>query len=232
MTEQNETEKKGEAQYRNAVQLIRARGYEKMGLHASWAWYDDPRRMAFTLARYKFVSKMLDGAGSVLEFGCADGFASRIVRQTVGALTAVDFDADFIASARETAAQDRWPIDFRLHDLTTDGPVPGSFDGIYCMDVLEHIQPENERQVIRDMIVPLKPYGTCIIGMPSLQSQQYASPLSKEGHVNCKDQRDFKKLMSEFFHNVFMFSMNDEVVHTGYHAMAHYNIALACNKRG
>jgi len=32
--------------------------------------------------------------------------------------------------------------------------------------------------------------------------------------------------MQRFFHNMFMFSMNDEVVHTGYHAMAHYNLAL------
>jgi len=25
--------------------------------------------------------------------------------------------------------------------------------------------------------------------------------------------------------------MNDEVVHTGYHAMAHYNLVLCCGKR-
>jgi hypothetical protein len=28
-----------------------------------------------------------------------------------------------------------------------------------------------------------------------------------------------------------MFSMNDEVVHTGYHKMAHYLFALCCHKR-
>jgi hypothetical protein len=28
-----------------------------------------------------------------------------------------------------------------------------------------------------------------------------------------------------------MFSMNDEVVHTGYHKMAHYLFALCCEKR-
>jgi hypothetical protein len=37
--------------------------------------------------------------------------------------------------------------------------------------------------------------------------------------------------MQRFFHNVFMFSMNDEVVHTGYHKMAHYLFALCCGKR-
>ncbi len=37
--------------------------------------------------------------------------------------------------------------------------------------------------------------------------------------------------MSEYFHNVFMFSMNDEVVHTGYHRMAHYVIALCAGRK-
>lgn len=36
---------------------------------------------------------------------------------------------------------------------------------------------------------------------------------------------DFKNTMQRYFHNVFMFSMNDEVVHTGFHPMAHYLLA-------
>ena len=38
--------------------------------------------------------------------------------------------------------------------------------------------------------------------------------------------------MERHFHNVFMFAMNDEVVHTGYHKMAHYLFALACERKG
>lgn len=39
--------------------------------------------------------------------------------------------------------------------------------------------------------------------------------------MNCKSAPNLKALMQEYFHNVFMFSMNDEVVHTGFHKMAH-----------
>jgi hypothetical protein len=35
-------------------------------------------------------------------------------------------------------------------------------------------------------------------------------------------------LLAQSFHNVFVFSMNDEVVHTGFHQMAHYVIGLGC----
>jgi ubiquinone/menaquinone biosynthesis C-methylase UbiE len=55
-------------------------------------WNDDPRRLVFTLARYKFVSKMLSGKQRVLEVGCGDAFASRIVKQEVAELTVIDFD--------------------------------------------------------------------------------------------------------------------------------------------
>jgi cyclopropane fatty-acyl-phospholipid synthase-like methyltransferase len=222
--------REGEAQYGSAIDFVRRQGLQRMGLHASWAWHDDPKRMAFSLARYKFVAKMLDGAREVLEVGCADGFASRIVAQAVGRLTAVDFDPEFVASARETAAGGRWPIEFRQHDLL-GGPVEGRFDAMYSLDVLEHIPAEHEVRFLTNMIAPLAADGVCLIGMPSLQSQQYASPLSKEGHVNCKDQKDLRALLQRFFANVFLFSMNDEIVHTGFAAMSHYNIGLCCGRK-
>ena len=36
-------------------------GLEKFGLMNSNVWHQGPKRLAFTCARYKFVSKMLDG---------------------------------------------------------------------------------------------------------------------------------------------------------------------------
>lgn len=73
--------------------------------------------------------------------------------------------------------------------------------------------------------------GVLIIGTPSLQSQKYASPPSLEGHINCKDHTMLKALLSQYFHSVFLFSMNDEVVHTGFYPLAHYFLALCCNKK-
>ena len=73
--------------------------------------------------------------------------------------------------------------------------------------------------------------GVVIIGSPSLQSQTYASKGSKEGHVNCKDGKELKRVMEQHFENVFLFSMNDEVVHTGFHPMAHYLITLCAGRK-
>ena len=220
---------KGEKQYQEPIKEVLARGTERLGLMTSWAYLDDPKRLAFTFARYKFVSKMLAGSKHALEAGCGDAFASRIVRQSVKRLTAVDFDQSFVddANARK---HDRWDIECFQHDLL-DGPVPGSFDGIYSLDVLEHINARDERRFLDNLFAPLTEHGVAIVGMPSLESQAYASPQSKEGHVNCKNQNDLGALLRHYFHYVFLFSMNDEVVHTGYHAMSHYNLALCCGKK-
>jgi len=51
------------------------------------------------------------------------------------------------------------------------------------------------------------------------------------GHINLYDQKRLYMLMSKFFHNVFIFHMNDEVVHTGFAPMTCYIFALCCNKR-
>ncbi len=218
-----------EPQYQLILDKVAEQGVENLGLMTNQAWDDDPKRLAFTLARYKFVAKMLSGRRHVLEVGCADAFATRIVRQEVSELTAVDFDPVFIEDVNKRMRRN-WRFNCFVHDML-EKPVPGSFDGIYALDVLEHIQPGDEEKFLNNFTASLAPHGVAIIGMPSLESQTYASEVSKAGHVNCKTMPDLKRTMKDYFANVFMFSMNDEVVHTGYHRMAHYLIALCCEKR-
>jgi 2-polyprenyl-3-methyl-5-hydroxy-6-metoxy-1,4-benzoquinol methylase len=221
--------RKGEPLYEEPFNEVRARGLERLGLMTSYGWYDDPKRLVFTLARYKFVAKMFDGLKSALEVGCGDGFGSRVVAQSVGKVTGIDLDCDLLESAKAVAS-DRFKIDFVFHDMLT-GPFPGKFEGVYSMDVLEHIRPKDEARFLKNMIVPLDRNGVCIIGTPSVESQAYASKYSKLCHVNCKSQADLKATMKKYFHNVFMFSMNDEVIHTGFGKMSHYNIALCCSRK-
>ncbi|HEY1980245.1 MAG TPA: class I SAM-dependent methyltransferase [Xanthobacteraceae bacterium] len=218
-----------EPQYQGMIEQERDHGLESFGLMTSYAWNDDPKRLAFTLSRYKFAAKLLSGRKHVLEIGCADAFGTRIVRQEVQKLTATDFDPVFIADVKKRM-NPRWEFEVLVHDMLS-GPVPGSYNGIYALDVLEHIAPAKEHVFLKNVVGSLAPHGVVVFGMPSLESQAYASPNSKEGHVNCKSLPDFKALMEQYFHNVFMFCMNDEVVHTGYSKMAHYLFALGCSQK-
>lgn len=226
----NEHPKTKESQYDLLFHVKDKHGISQFGLMANESWNQDPRRTLFTLARYKFVAKMLSGRKRVLEIGCADAFGTRVVQQEVEHVTAIDFDTVFIEDAK-ARADPYWPLDLAVHDIL-EKPVPERFDAMYCLDVLEHIAPEREDLFMRNMLASLDPNGVVIIGMPSLESQVHASPQSKAGHVNRKSGDALKAFLLCYFHNVFIFSMNDEVVHTGFYPMAHYLLALCCGSKG
>ena len=218
-----------EPQYQRTLDIAAQKGLTSLGLMTNQVWQDDPRRLLFTLSRYKFVAKMLSGRQHVLEVGCADAFGTRVVQQSVQRLTATDFDQVFVDDVHRRMDAS-WLFECKQHDLLS-GPFPGQFDAAYAMDVIEHIPKDLENVFVRNIVSSLTPEGVLILGCPSLESQPYASPPSTAGHVNCKTGDGLRALMDSFFHNVFLFSMNDEVVHTGFAPMAHYLIAIGCQAR-
>jgi 2-polyprenyl-3-methyl-5-hydroxy-6-metoxy-1,4-benzoquinol methylase len=211
------------------IDFAETRGAISLGLLKSREWISDPRRFLFSQSRYKFVSKLLSGRKNVLEVGCGDAFNAPIVMQEIGNLTVTDFDPEFIEDAK-AHVQPEYPYEARVHNFL-DGPMEGRFDAVYLLDVLEHIEAKDEARFIGNIMACLTGDAVMIVGMPSLESQIHASQGSKAGHVNCKSAPDLKYTMETFFHSVFMFCMNDEVVHTGYHKMAHYVIAVCAHPR-
>lgn len=218
-----------ERQYQPQLTLREKKGFTRLGLASNLVWHEDPKRLLFIFSRYKFVAKMFSGLKKVLEIGCGDAFASRLVLQEVGSLCAIDFDPLFIKDIEERM-EDRWKFDCRVHDILS-APTKEKFDAAYCLDVIEHIPKAKEKRFMANINRSLRGQGILIIGTPSLQSQVYASAASKNGHVNIKEHNALKKLISRYFHHIFIFSMNDEVVHTGFYPMAHYLLFLCVGKK-
>lgn len=193
-----------------------------LGPWASHAYRSDPRHFMMVLSRYKFVAKMLRGKRHVLEVGCGDGYGAPIVLQEVESLVGVDYEQDAIDHAKADRAS------FFVHDITK-APVPGVFDAAYSLDVIEHLAGS---QVFMDNIcASLCRDGVLIVGTPNATAAQYGSPLSQAGHINLQSADSLRDLMAARFKNVFSFSMNDEVVHTGYSAMAHYLICMGVGRK-
>lgn len=82
---------------------------------------NDPKTLLFTLSRHKFVAKMLHGEINVLEVGCGDGFASRLIHSSVETLVSIDFDPRFVeeALAHKNPA---WNVEYKTHNIL-DGPL-------------------------------------------------------------------------------------------------------------
>ncbi len=218
-----------EPQYRSLLEVKDKVGQVPLGLMTNQVWHDDPKRLLFVLSRYKFVAKMLSGKKRVLEIGCGDAFGTRIVAQEVAHVCAVDFDPIFIKDIKDRMIE-KFAFEAQEHDILS-GPVKGAFDAAYSIDVIEHIFKKDEDAYMRHVVDSLKRPGIFIVGTPTIQSQIHASPGSKEGHVNCKDYQELKALMGRYFEDVFIFSMNDELVHTGFYPMAHYLFAIGVGKK-
>jgi 2-polyprenyl-3-methyl-5-hydroxy-6-metoxy-1,4-benzoquinol methylase len=204
-------------------------GITKLGICTNQIWYDYPRLLCFMLSRYKFVSKMLSGKKRVLEVGCGDAFCTRIVLAEVGEIVAIDYEPLYVNDAL-ARMDENWTFECRVHDMI-EGPIEGEFDAAYSIDVIEHIPRDREDRFMSNVLHSLADDAVMIVGTPSLQSQVYASPWSKAAHINCKDHQGLKDLMERYFQNVFVFSMNDEMVHTGFYPMAHYLFAMGVGKK-
>lgn len=202
-------------------------GLAQFGPMSSYTWNTDPKRLLFVLSRYKFAAKVLEGCKSVIEVGCGDGFAARIVRQHVSNLLITDIDPLMIQYAIQTQSE-TFPVCVEQHNFC-EKPLKKSgveFDGAYLLDVLEHIPKSSETIFLENIRKSMSINAKVVIGMPSLESQAYASVGSKVGHINCKTKEGLCQDLSSIFRSVTCFSMNDEVVHTGFSRMANYIFAV------
>ncbi len=194
-----------------------------LGVNTSEIFLGDPKHIAFTAAKHKFVGKMLSGFDKVLEIGCMDGFGSAIVADSVTHLTAIDFFCEHIEQAKKSMAPFLKNVEFIGSDFL-DEPVDDMYNGCFALDVLEHIDPKQQSLFLNNVARTLKEHGVFIVGMPSLESQEYASEVNRCSHINCQSSDPLAATLKKYFYNVFTFGMNDEVLHTGYGKMCHYLI--------
>ena len=220
-----------EAQNQTQIDTYKEKGPITFGPWTSHIWRHDPRHLGFLLARYKFCAKMLAGRDRALEVGCGDACGTPITLQTVGHVHAIDFEPLVLTDAQERYAREGIAAcSFEVVDLTAKTP-RGSYDAAYSLDVIEHIPPDLEEAFMINLCAALHQHSMCILGTPNVSAAQYASEASQVGHVNLKSAQTLADLLANHFHHVLMFSMNDEVVHTGYYPMAHYLLGVGVEKK-
>lgn len=204
-----------------------------LGPHSSFQWNNSRRHLLFTAARYKFAMKMIGNLyepdeKTVLDLGCSDGFGTYYVAEYAASVVGVDFDEEAIGYAIEHNQSQN--ISYKMDNFFDKKY--GEFDGIVSFDVLEHIYPENEDKYMNTVLKNLKGTGTFVIGTPSLETQQYSKENITGAHVNVYKGENFYKMLKRYFYNVYLFTQNDEIIHTGHLRMANYLIAVCSHRRG
>jgi len=199
----------------------------KFSDHWSYNFRNDPKRLGFVLSRYKFAAKMGCKERTVLELGCGEGIGATILAEQAINYTGIDLDKEAIIAAKENLKSEKFS--FVYDDFM--GKKLGKFQTVVSLDVVEHIYSEHEALYFQTLVENLADDGMVVIGTPNETSAKYASKASNLGHVNLFTQERLKKTLEKYFHNVFAFGMNDEIVHTGFAAMSHYIFCVGVFKK-
>lgn len=186
-------------------------------------------RLLIRLARYKFVARIVKKTDRVLEVGSGSGLGSMFISQHCAHVTGIEVKTTEVDEARAINRRDN--VEFMVADLFKL-KVTEPFDVVFSLDVIEHMPIDEGHEFVAAMARQLKPSGMAIIGTPSIYSYQYQSPQSKASHVKCYDQDELLGLVDNYFGRTLAFSMNDEVVHTGFSKMAWYYFILAFLPKG
>ncbi len=199
-----------------------------LGKYTSYWFYKTPRRMLHSLSYYKFAAKMIGKQKRVLDLGCNEGLGTYLLAKECGYAQGLDFDEEALQAANANFSYKE--LSFVCSNIMTQEISP-IWDAVTSFDMIEHLLPEHENLFFEKITGSLKPEGSFIIGTPSLISQQFASDISKKGHVNIYSPEKLEETMKKYFSFVFLFAANDEVIHTGYLPLAHYLIAIGCKKK-
>ncbi|MCX5696379.1 MAG: class I SAM-dependent methyltransferase [Candidatus Omnitrophica bacterium] len=201
----------------------------KLGPWTSYSLINDPKHMCFVLSRYKFCAKMLEGKKRVMEIGSGDGFGLPIIAQTAKKVYAVDWDKRLLRNNAKRLRHIK-NVEYLNVDLNKTSP-DLRVDGAFLIDVIEHLEPKNENVFISNIVRCLNVNGVLIIGTPNIAASRHATPRSRVQHINLKSMQTLRQTMEKYFENVFMFGMNDEVLHTGFAPMCHYLWAVGAGLR-
>ncbi|WP_432738086.1 class I SAM-dependent methyltransferase [Maridesulfovibrio sp. FT414] len=188
----------------------------------------DPKRLAFIYARYAFAAQMTEDCCDILELGCSEGIGASMLHRNRKKYLGLDLDTPAV----ETAVRNFSNPEVRFENRNFLDLKGNNFAGVVSLDVIEHILAgEDEARFFKAIYENMSEDGVCVIGTPNVTSTPYASPESQKGHVNMFDAKRLKSTLERYFRTVFIFSMNDEVVHTGYYPMSHYLFAVGCSKK-
>lgn len=192
----------------------------------SYQFLNSPISMVWSLSHYKFASRMIKEKAKILDVGCNGGLGTRLLVENSRYVCGLDADLQAIKSAQKNFANTKMRF---IHSDIFNANL-GKFDAVVIFSLINYIKKAALPAFYESIHRNLKPDGICFIGAPN----ETAAVYSREGKVGLVNNYSWLRLKAEmerYFKWVFLFSSNDEVIHTGFYPLAHRFIAMGICKK-
>jgi cyclopropane fatty-acyl-phospholipid synthase-like methyltransferase len=189
-------------------------------------FFKDPASTLIVLSRYKFASKMLSSKDTVLDLGCGTGYGAYFMSKYARKVIAIDLQISRLPEAAKAKN-----LLFLQGDIRRPPPSLANekVTAVTAIDVIEHFEKEEGERILQRYARWLPPYGMMILGTPSRHSSAYRSQDAKDQHRYEYDPEELRNLCDRHFSRTLLFSMNDEIVHTGFPKLAWFFFVLCFN---
>ena len=166
----------------------------KVGIQSNGESPDSIKKMALKAFLSKYQNNVLD----VADIGAGKGELYQFVGPYARTYMMVD---DFNPAILDTKVQ------FMKCDLNSDWALPGTFDFVFSLEVVEHL--ENPRHFFRQFSRALKPGGLGFVSTPNninlisriifllTGEHRYFQDLSYPAHITCLVKKDLQRLVKE-----------------------------------
>jgi SAM-dependent methyltransferase len=145
--------------------------WDKIGAH-----YDEEIFDVFKSDRKnilpKYFKKHANKNGIAIDFGCGTGKSFEYISPLFKRLVAVDISNELLEQAKKRPFNN---IDLKQFDLTNQNLVLPKADFAFCCNVAMLPEIEKTHTIIRNIQKSLKPGGTAMLVLPSLDSVLYSS---------------------------------------------------------
>ncbi len=201
--------------------------FHEPGAELKSLFYKNPLMATVKLSRFKFVSKMLSSEDIVLDVGCGSGMSSHFFSKFSKKVIGVDNTDNYLSYWNEIKSKNLKFIQSDIFNLKLENAE--NINAIVALDFIEHFNLIEGKKMIQDFaeILNKREGGIFICGTPSKFSQTYRAEHNKKHHLYEYEPEELKALCRKHFNRVFLFSMNDEMVHTGFEKLAWY-IFVVC----
>jgi len=145
--------------------------YDHFG-SAYWVKYGDD----ITPIHHKFMEKFLGrlkSPGTVLDAACGAGLYDGMLVKAGHLVLGIDQSAGMLTRARVHYPKDQYPDLHYLKMGLQNMDFQAVFDGVICMDAMEHICPEDWPGILAGFHKALKPQGLLYVTVDAMMADEY-----------------------------------------------------------